>query len=103
MDSVKRNLNLLDAEPCKICGTLTLKRLPYQDNLRQYYEILDLQDNMTHKEKRFRLYYRHRTIFFHGVLGIGLREQLLACPKDEIERRFPYKVRAIQVGFLLAD
>ena len=102
MDSFNSNLNLLDADSCEICGTLTCDCLPYRDNLREYYEILDLQDDLTNKQKMFQLY-RHCTRIFHEVLKIRFREQLPAYPKEEIERRFPYRVGEIRIGFCSVD
>ena len=103
MDGVNNNLNLLHDDSCEICGTLTCERLTYQDTLREYYETLDLQDDMINNQKKFQLY-RHWIRIYHGVLGTGAREQLLlVCTKDYVEQRFPYKVGDIRVRFRSAD
>ena len=42
--------------------------LQYQDTLREYYAMLDLQDVLTNKQKRFQSYC-HWTRIFHLVVG----------------------------------
>ena len=91
MDSVNRNIDLLNADSCEIYGTSTCGRLPYRDALHEYYEMLDLQDDLMNTKERFQSYYQWTRIF-HGVLGDEVREQLPACTKDDIKQRFPYKV-----------
>ena len=102
MYPVNSNINLLNADYCEICGTSICESLPYQDTLREYYKMLDLQDDLTNKQKWFQSY-RHWTRIFDGVLRTGVREQLPACSKGEIERIFPYKVGEIRTGYRLAN
>ena len=102
MNGVNINLNLLHTDSCEICGTLTCELLPYQDILREYYEMLDLQDDVTNKQKRLQSYL-HWMRIYHKVLGTRVMKQLPVCAKVEIERRSPYKVGGNYVRFCSAD